>query len=61
MLKIISLAAKHNRILYRELLGFPNDLPDLVRLQPPGGNTRPDGVKKSCFVLRERKKLPTTY
>jgi hypothetical protein len=32
----------------------PDDLPDLRRLQPPGGNTRPEGIRESAFVLRER-------
>lgn len=61
MLEIITTAAKHNRPLYRELMGFPDDLPDLARLQPPEGNSRPNGVKTSCHALRERKKLPATY
>ena len=60
-LPIIAITAKHNGILYRELMGFPDDLPDLARLQPPEGNSRPDGVKKSCYAQRERKRLPKTY
>ena len=61
MLEIIATAAKHNPNLYRELMGFPDDLPDLARLQPPEGNSRPDGVKKSCYAQLERKKLPASY
>ena len=61
MLEIIAIAAKYNRTLYRELMGFPDDLPDLARLQPPEGNSRPNGVKNSCSAQRERKKLPAIY
>ena len=61
MFEIIATAAKHNHILYRELMGFPDDLPDLARLQPPEGNSRSNGIKSSCYAHRERKKLPATY
>lgn len=61
ILRILDSAAQADPELHRELLGFPDDLPDLAALKPPGGNTRPDGVKKSCHAQRERKKLPATY
>jgi len=31
------------RKLYRRLMGFPDDLPNLARFRPPGGNTRAEG------------------
>lgn len=43
------------------LLRFPEDLPDLASLRPPGGNTRPDGVPTSYFAQRQRDELPATY
>jgi hypothetical protein len=58
---IVSLAARHDPDLHRRLLAYPDDLPDLRRLQPPGGNSRPEGVNHSCFALRERGALPATY
>lgn len=61
MLGILSAVAQTDPDLHRELLGFPDDLPNLAALKPPGGNTRPAGVKKSCFALRERKRLPAAY
>jgi hypothetical protein len=61
ILRIVELAAKHDRMLYRELMGFPDDLPDLSRLHPPAGNSRPAGVAKSYHALRQRDKLPATY
>ncbi len=35
--------------------------PDLRRLQPPGGNARPEGIEHSALVLRERGTLPERY
>lgn len=51
-----------NPKLFQELLGFPDDLPDL---RPPKRrvprNSKPEGVEQSYLVLRERGKLPATY
>jgi len=48
--------------LYREYMGFPNNLPDL---RPPKrrvpGNTKPGGAENCYFALRERGELPATY
>jgi hypothetical protein len=48
-------------LLLERLLGFPESLPDLSALRPPAGNTRPEGIVLSYFVLRERGLLPGTY
>lgn len=37
----------------RDLMRFPDDLPDLAALHPPGGNKRPHGVQASYFARRE--------
>ncbi len=58
---IVSLAARHDRELYRRLMGYPEDLPDLRRLQPPSGNTRPEGLGRSAHAQKERGDLPATY
>jgi hypothetical protein len=58
---IVALAAKGNPDLYRKLMGFPNDLPDLQKLKPPGGNLRPGGVAASFHARQERDELPETY
>jgi hypothetical protein len=60
-ISIVSLAARHAPELYQRLLGFPEDLPDLRKLQPPEGNSRPEGVEESYLVQRERGTLPSTY
>jgi hypothetical protein len=58
---IIALAQRSDPALYQRLMGFPDDLPDLRRLRPPGGNTRPDGVAR-CFHAQKRQgKLSATY
>ena len=50
-----------NPDLHRKLMGYPDDLPDLRGLRPPGGNMRPEGVSASCHARRERGELPETY
>jgi hypothetical protein len=39
-------------------LAWPDDLPDLSILRPPGGNGRPEGVAQSAFARRQRGELP---
>ena len=58
---IIALAARCDSALFRRIMGFPGDLPDLANLLPPGGNTRPAGVDKSYRMQRERGELPSSY
>jgi hypothetical protein len=60
-LGIIALAEHFDPTLYRRLMGFPDHLPNLVRLRPPEGNLRPEGVNMSYFVRREHGTLPTVY
>jgi hypothetical protein len=56
-----ALAARHDPELFKRLMGFPADLPDLGALHPPGGNTRPNGAASSHFARRSRGELPETY
>jgi hypothetical protein len=58
---ITRLAAATEPLLYRRLLGFPDDLPNLGHLRPPSGNTRPEGVAVSFFAQHKDGRLPTTY
>ncbi len=58
---IIALAAKIDRPLFQKLMGFPDDLPDLARLRPPSGNTRPEGITHSYHAKRKRGELPDAY
>ena len=61
MIRIVALARIHDPALFRDLLGYPDELPDLSRLRPPGGNTRPEGIAESYFVRHQRGELPETY
>ena len=61
MIRIIRLAEKHDPVLHRSLLAYPDDLPDLSVLKPPGGNTRPEGVRESHYRRRAEQTLPDTY
>jgi hypothetical protein len=57
----VELSRDFDRAQYDRLLGFPDDLPDLSRLRPPGGNTRPAGIEESYFARRQHNQLPATY
>ena len=60
-IRIVRLAALHDPALYRQLIGYPADLPDMTTLRPPQGNTRPDGIAQSHLARRQRGELPDTY
>jgi hypothetical protein len=60
-ISIIRLAREHAPELLGELLGYPADLPDLSRLRPPEGNSRPAGIAQSHHARRSRGELPETY
>lgn len=60
-IRIAELAKNHDETLYRRLMGFPNDMPNLGRLRPPGGNTRPEGIEASYYAISKRRTLPATY
>jgi len=61
MIGILETCFRHNRPLFVSLMGYPKKLPDLAGLNPPGGNTKPDGFKTSTFARRERGELPEVY
>jgi hypothetical protein len=50
-----------SHVLLRDLLGFPDDLPDLARRRPPNGNTRPDGAMRCYYTLRKQGLLSAVY
>lgn len=60
-IRILELAERFDPPLFRQLMGFPEDLPDLSRLRPPGGNSRPAGIGESYFEQRKRGTLPIGY
>ncbi|NLF67972.1 MAG: HNH endonuclease [Candidatus Anammoximicrobium sp.] len=56
----VQLARDYDEEHFRQLMGYPDDLPDLSRLAAPS-NSRPDGIQQSCHARRERGELPDTY
>ena len=61
MIRIAALAREYDPALFEWLMGYPDDLPNLATLRPPGGNTRPEGIVESHFERRNRGNLPNTY
>lgn len=59
-MRVVELAAEKDSRLYVQLTGFPDDLPNLAKLRPPG-NSRPDGVSECWYALRQSGLLPETY
>ena len=47
--------------LYVQVFGYPDDLPDLRRLRPPKGNTKPGSEETCYYALRERGELEEVY
>ena len=60
MMRVIRLATEHDAALLQDLLGFPDDLPNLSRLNPPQGHRRPTGVERSYYARQARGKLPAS-
>ena len=65
-LRVVRLKSKypHDPVvhsLFLAIFGFPTNLPDLSKLRPPGGNSRPEGISASHFARRSRGELPEVY
>jgi 5-methylcytosine-specific restriction endonuclease McrA len=59
-MRIAALAEERDADLYFQLVGFPNDLPDLGKLKPPH-NDRTEGLDECRFARRRRGELPNVY
>lgn len=59
-MRIVDLAKERDADLYKQLTGFPEDLPDLGRLRPPN-NSRPEGIEISWYAKQQRGQLPESY
>jgi len=59
-IRVLDSLQKNDPILFMEMMGFPDNLPDLRKARAPS-NTRPEGVQNCYFVLRENGQLPSTY
>ena len=56
----VELAKQRDPAQYKRLLSFPDDLPDLSRLEPVS-NSKPGGIKESYYAVRSRGELPEYY
>jgi hypothetical protein len=57
---IIALAKHYDLALFKSLMRYPDDLPDLIRLRPRA-NSRPEGILANCRSRQRRGELPETY
>jgi len=46
---------------WKQMMGFPEELPNLRRKSPPGGNSRIEGLDECCYEQRLRNELPEVY
>ena len=60
MLRILAALREQDPETYRQLMSYPDDLPDLAALRPPQ-NSKPEGVAQSCLARLNRGELPVTY
>ncbi len=60
-LQDLSEVETEHRAELQEWFGFPDNLPNLAALRPPGGNTQPDGVAHSFHERKRAGTLPETY
>jgi hypothetical protein len=58
---IVTLARSFDPELFKRIMSFPVELPDLSRLKPPGGNMYPAGVEQSAHARRVRGELLEAY
>jgi hypothetical protein len=47
--------------VFEGMFKYPEDLPNLHRLRPPAGNTRPEGINNSHHARRARGELSEVY
>ena len=59
-IRMVEIAATYDLALLNELMGYPSELPDLSKLNPPVNN-RPAGIDDSFFEKRRRGELEQSY
>lgn len=60
-LRRLKILAKCAPAEWKNMMSFPEDLPDLRRKSPPGGNSRLEGLEESWLALKQRNELPEVY
>jgi hypothetical protein len=60
IIAILRSSVLNDRQTYIRLMCYPDNLPDLRRLRPPG-NTKPEGIDGSFYVRRSLGELPEVY
>lgn len=60
-LRNLSIMARCAPDEWKRMMSFPEDLPNLRRKSPPGGNSRPEGLDECWYEQRQRNQLPEVY
>ena len=60
-LKTLEIMARCEPEEWKKMMGFPEELPNLRRRTPPGGNTRPEGINECWYERKQRAELPEVY
>lgn len=61
-LKNLKVMHEHAPEVWREMMGYPKDLPNLGRKIPPGGNAKEiEGIASSYYERQRRGELPDVY
>jgi hypothetical protein len=59
-MRVLDSLQKKDPALFTEMMGFPDNLPDLRKMKAPS-NTKPEGAQHCYSVLREKGQLPSIY
>ena len=60
-IRALKILARHSPEDWKQLMGFPESLPNLRRRNPPGGNSREGGIADSWFEKKQAGTLPEAY
>jgi hypothetical protein len=60
-IRTLMIMARHAPDEWKRQMGFPEELPNLRRKSPPGGNSRPKGLDECYYELQRTDRLPEVY
>lgn len=61
LLRILKAMARCDPDEWKRMMGFPAELPNLRKKDPPGGNSRPNGIEECFYERRVAGQIPEVY